>query len=372
MMRRRKFAPLVATLIVALIVSATMLASPTARANQTPQPLAIGVIGAFDGPTAQGVTLAVQRLSALGPITSPDGVSYTLSVETANATSPDEVNSAIDQLKKSNVVAIFGPDDDKLVADSLATLKGAGVPVFTGATAASIQTGGLIFRTRADDNWRMAALGDVLITDQNKNKFAIWQGDPDVGGPVGELVSFLTKRGKPPAPPVLQTATGKIEDSVSVLTKGTPDVIVGFGDPVKVADLYRTLRASNYTGLFATPDADDRVFITSIPEALRGGIYGVTNWPYSWNETDSSQFLRDYVALFGSIPTPLSAPSYDSAVALVIAVKNGGIAPDAVPTALLKLPKSASLQGFFNPSPGNNNPRASGSVIGPNRHRGPT
>src|SRR5262245_55460168 len=122
----------IVSLVVALILSASSIAvaSPSTSARQQDtQPLNIGVLGPFDGPTAQGVTLAVQRISALGPVTTPDGTSYSLQVVAADVNTAQEVTAAVDKLKQSNVVAIFGPDDDSLAVDSLPALQAAGIPV---------------------------------------------------------------------------------------------------------------------------------------------------------------------------------------------------------------------------------------------------
>ncbi|MEP7287478.1 MAG: ABC transporter substrate-binding protein [Chloroflexota bacterium] len=363
-----------ATLIVILIASissAVFAANPNAPRNQTAQVLNIGVLGASDSPTAQGVILAVQRFNAQGALATAGGTAYTLAVVTANATTAQEMPAALDNLKKNNVVAIFGPDDDKLATDSLPALNGAGVPIFTAATTLAVKGGGLLFRTRAADNWRMSALADVLLTDLKKTKFAIYQGTNALPEQVSELVSALSKRGNAPAPPVIQTAEGKVSDSVKVLLDSAPEAIIAFGDPAPLAELLRTLSGGGYTGLFVTPRADNRTFIQSLPEALRGGIYGVTTWPYSWDTPDSADFLRDYVASFGTVPSFLSASAYDSAVALIIAIKNAGIAPNAIHDAMLKLPNSDSLQGRFNPALGNNDLTASVSIVVTNRYGTP-
>jgi len=367
---RKKFL-LAATLVVALIASVSQLAIASPP-RQNPKILNIGVIGPFDGPTALGVTLAVQRVSSLGPLTTPDGTAYTLGVMTADASKPEEVTGAITRLKASGVVAIFGPDDDKLTQDTMPALQAAGIPIFTAATATNIKPGGLIFRTRANDTWRMTDLADIMLTDLARTHFAIFQGDANQSPAVGELVTALTKRGKAPEPPVIQVPNGKMADSATVLTKNGADTIIAFGDALQISDLYRTLKAANFNGTFVTPQADNRVFVNALPETLRGGIYGVTNWPYSWSVTDSANFLRDYFALFGTIPGPWSAASYDAAVATLIAVKNSGVTPDAIRDGLLKLPRSDSLQGFFNPALGNNELTASVSIIITNRYGAPT
>src|SRR5258706_667078 len=364
-MQPKRFIPFIAISFMALLisVSSSILAAPRHAAGQAPQILNIAVIGAADGPTALGVTLAVQRINAAGAVAAPDGTAYTLTVVTAGASNAADVGNAITTLKKSNVVAIFGPDDDALAVSSLDALNGAGVPVFTGATTTALKTGNLVFRTRANDSWQMGALSQVLTTDLKKVKVAIYQGSSDVSSPVTGLVNALNKLNKPALPPVIQVQNGQVADSVKVLTDSQPDAIVAFGDMAQVADLYRNLRAVNYANTFATIYADRPAFIQSLPLQLRRGIYGVTTWPYSWAVPDSQNFTRDYVDSFGQIPGPLSAGAYDSAVALVIAIKNGGITPDAVHGALLKLPKANSLQGTFNPLLGNNELSASTSVV---------
>src|SRR5260221_2312163 len=244
-------------IVVELIADVSPLATPSLAKSQTPQVLNIGVIGAFDSPTAEGVALAVQRISRLGPLTTPDGKAYTLAVVTADATTPQEVFDALTKLKQSNVVAIFGPDDDALAQASLAALTGAGVPVFTGATANAIPGGNLLFRTRAADNWRMDALADYMLTDLKKTKFAIYQGSASVSPQVAELVAVLTRRGMPPAPPVIQTPTGKVSDSATVILGTKPNAVIALGDSVQVAELYRLLRGSGYTDTYATTRTDD-------------------------------------------------------------------------------------------------------------------
>jgi ABC-type branched-subunit amino acid transport system substrate-binding protein len=345
------------------------LASPKSLPMQTPQTLNIGVIGPFDGPAAQGVSLAVERISASGPITGPDSATYALTVVPADAKTPDDVASAVTRLKGNNVVAIFGPDDDALAAKSIDALNGAGVPIFTAATSTAVKAGGSIFRTRAADNWQAAALAEVLVTDLGKNRFGIFQGNPDAAAPVNEMVTALTQRGKTPAQPV--AGGGAITDSAKALIDGQPDAIIGFGDPAQLAELYRTLRGSGFAGVFATPRTDDPAFIRAIPYTLRGSIYGVTTWPYSWDAADSADFTRDYVTTFGQVPTALSAAAYDTAVALIIAMRDVGTTSDAIRGKLLALPKVASLQGTFNPRLGNGALTANSFVIVTGRYGAP-
>src|SRR5579863_2095484 len=76
-----------------------------AAAQTTPKPLLLGVIG-IDSPTERGVQLAVDRFNARGNTVTPDGAAYQLSVQSIDANTSDEVNSAIMQLKQAGAVAI--------------------------------------------------------------------------------------------------------------------------------------------------------------------------------------------------------------------------------------------------------------------------
>jgi ABC-type branched-subunit amino acid transport system substrate-binding protein len=362
---------LVATaLVVAFATTATSLVS-AAPEQQTQKPLYIGVIGPFDGPTAEGVTLAFKRVSAQGVFTTPDGVGHTLAVITADATTPQQVTDAVAQFKNNNTVAIFGPDDSALFKASEATLQAANIPVFTSAASNVIKGSGLLFRTSAADNWRMNALADYMITDLSKTRFSIYQGTVVSPGIVENLTTALTTRGKTPAPTVIQVANGKTLDTVKAIMTGTPDSVIAFGTTTETADLYQMLVGNGYKGIFVTPNAAMRPFIESIPEKQRAGIYGVTGWSYATSDSDSTDFLRDYVAQFGNIPTALSANAYDAAVALTIVMKTGGTTPDAIHNAILKLSKAKSLAGIFNPSLGNNDLSASVTITVTNSYGAP-
>jgi ABC-type branched-subunit amino acid transport system substrate-binding protein len=362
------------SLKVAILLVVLLLAQPLASIAQTtqlPQPLNIGVIGPANGPTAQGVILALLRFSAQGVFVTADGTSYALSVITADATTPQQVTEAIATLKKSNVVAIFGPDNDKLVMDSMNDLQAAGIPIFTDATSTEIKSGGLVFRTRAADNWRMNAMVAYLSTDLKKSRLAIYQGDDATAGAVQELVKSLTQFALAPSLIVTRNAAGTNAADAKQLLDNAPDAIIAFGGLGDTANLYHLLKMANYAGIYVTPNAALRGFMDAIPQGERAGIYGVTAWSYASDQPESADFLRDYVALFGNMPIGLSASAYDTAVALCIAIKSGGVTPDGIRSALLGLAKAKSLAGWFNPALGNNNLSASVTITVTNLYGAP-
>src|SRR5262249_30393777 len=150
---------------------------------------------------------------------------------------------------------------------------------------------------------QMAALAEVLTKDLQRKSFAVFQGNADAAGAVKEVAAALSKRGAPPAPAVIQAPGGAMPDIVKALMSTSPDTVIAFGATAQTAELYRTLRGSNFDGLFVSPSALDPKFADALPDPLRGGVYGVTNWPYSWNSADSVDFVADYVALTGEAPS---------------------------------------------------------------------
>ncbi len=338
---------------VAIALCILLLSGSWSRAAQTPKTLVLGVIG-VDSPTARGVQLTVERFNARGNTVTPDGTQYRLEVQVRDANNASEIGTAITNLRQANAIAIFGPDNDELAQASVNVLLSAGAPVFTSATSPAVSTTGSLFRVRASDARMMNAYAQYITTDLGKNKIAIFQGDPIVAQRVTVFSTALGQLGKTPANTVLQVAGGQIKDTARVLLGSQPDMIVAFGVPDQAATLLRELRGQGYTGTYGYPDAQDRTFIRALPTELRSGIVGVSNWVYSNPSAVSSQFVRDYVALFGEVPTAQSAAAYDAAGAVIIAAARNGIAPDAITRGLLALPKVESIQGNFNGALGNN------------------
>ena len=354
-----------------LMVAGTMLAAALGTvqpaAAQTTKTLLLGVIG-INSNTARGVELAAHRFNARGNTVTPDGTAYQIGVKTIDASTSDEVRDAITQFKQNGAVAVFGPDRNDLAAASLGVMQGAGLPIFTAATSTAVTTGGLLFRTRADDTRQLTNLSQYIVGDLARTKIALFQGDSASAQQVTLFVNALSQQQKTPVTTVLQVAGGAIKDSAKVLLDARPDTVVVFGTSDQAVQLLRELRGQNYTGLYAYENADDPAFIAGTPPDLRGGIVGVTNWAYSSETAVSAQFVRDYVALFGAAPTAESAAAYDAAGAIIIAASRSGVAPDGVSKGVLALPRVESIQGHYNAALGGNQLSADVTVFTTNEY----
>jgi ABC-type branched-subunit amino acid transport system substrate-binding protein len=322
-------------------------------AAQTNKTMLLGVIG-INSAAARGVELAAHRFNARGNTVTPDGTAYQIGVKAIDATTADEVRDAVNQFKQDGAVAVFGPDRDDLAAASVGVLQGAGLPIYTASASTSVATGGLLFRTRADNTRQLTNLSQFVAGDLAKSRIALFQGDSLSAQEVTLFVNALGQQGKTPVTTVLQVAGGALKDSAKVLLDAKPDTVVVFGSDDQAVQLLRELRGQNYTGLYVYPHADSRAFIDATPDALRAGIVGVTNWAYSSETAVSAQFVRDYVALFGVAPTAESAAAYDSAGAVIIGASRNGITPDGLSKGVLALPRVESIQGHFNAALGGN------------------
>lgn len=357
-----------AALILALAVTGWALAGGVLHTRaQGGQNISIGVMGGVASPTLRGVSLAVDQLNAQAP-TLPDGSPFSVTVVAVEA--GDQIQAAVNQLKGQGAVAIFGPDDDTLAAANGPVLSVAGVPIFSGATTNELRPGGFVFRTRAADNTRMIGLADALINDARATKFAIYQGGQDAASATSALVIALAQRSLS-ATPVLQDPARPVSEAAAVLLQGQPDAIAAFGTPEQITELYTALKASGFAGRFATDLADDRAFIEGLPAELRAGIYGVTAWTYAYASPRNQQFIQNYLAAFGEIPSALAAASYDAANMLLGVIQKSGANPAAILAGILALGPFETLQGAFNPGLGNGELTQTSTVIETNASGAP-
>ncbi|MBX3065345.1 MAG: ABC transporter substrate-binding protein [Anaerolineae bacterium] len=349
---------LVACLLAAVLIGAALPARAQAGT------LVIGVIGTEDSPTFLGVSLVASYVNADGGLTLPDGQVVNISVITQAASSAEEVSAAVQSLRSQNAVAVFGPDDDVLAAQSLQSLATAGVPIFTAATTTKAPVGGFVFRTQANDDIRMSALVDALQTDLALSRIAVYQGGDDFAPQAGSFVLAMAKKQQQPVTTVLQVAGSTTDSSASVAMQAQPDAIAAFGTQDQVVELFTAMVNAGFDGILITNYVTDRAFINRLPVAKRADVVGVTGWSPSFNTEETKSFVAGYVAAFGVAPTALSAAAYDGATALVLAIRANGSNPGQILTRVLTTPSFFALQGIYNPELGTGDLTQSAAVVG--------
>ena len=337
--------------VIMLVIAGLAPALQPAAAQQATN-LTIGVIGDEDSSTFRGVALVIDKVNSDGGITLPDGQTLPMAVVAAPATTPDEINQALQTLKAQNVIAIFGPDDDQLAPKALQTLSFAGVPVFTASTNLEAKVGGFVFRTQSNDDVRMTALVSVLKTDVQASKIAVYQGGADFAPQAGAFVLAMAKQQLSPTTTVLQVEGSTADSSATVALQSQPDTVAAFGTQDQVVALYQAMINAGYTGRLVTTYADQRDFLNRLPANKRGNVFGATGWSFAWTAPSSQAFLTDYVAAYGDVPDALAAAAFDGATALVLAVRANGSNPGQILTKMLTTPSFFSVQGEFDPSIG--------------------
>lgn len=336
-------------LLCSLVLVLLALSGGVAAAQEAPV-LRIGVVDQVRGPVANGARLAIQQINDAGGVADFAGTLFQLELEVQPLTIGQPDDTAITALREAGLIAIIGPADDQLAAETLPDLQQLGIPVLlpaTGDTLIAANTTGNVFRVRAAEVWQGRALADFLINGFGLTRIATVRLDLDsLPGLVG-FSSAAVALGVEPSPAlVLETDTGVFE-LLEQLLLASPEALVAYGPPSAVAELYTVLRGSGWQGLFAYPDADHRLFINSIPFDLAPGVLAATTWPFSALDPASVSFLSDYVVAYGEVPDEAAAAAGYDAVNLIAAAL---AQPGDLTANIARLDNVRGVQGLLRPA----------------------
>lgn len=292
--------------ILALILSLALIPALRSPVQAQGTPIVIGVLAPLDSPSALGVSLAVEAANAAGV--------QRFAVVAGEANTPEAVAGAVESLKGLGAVAIFGPDDDALVAASMNSLNASGLPIFTAATGSSIGAGALVYRTRPTEDYLFYGLAEVLVRDRAISKIAVYQQDALADAQVQILNGALSRYNVPMN--LLDGSRVRLANAAAQLRDSGAAAIIALGDPANSAALYLELAAIGYNGVFAVKDLSDPAFIEALPFGGKRNLIGAVNWSPTLSDPISVAFTRDYVNLFGRLPDSRAAAAYDAAVAV--------------------------------------------------------
>jgi branched-chain amino acid transport system substrate-binding protein len=326
-------------LITALIVRA-----------QTPV-FRIGILDSERGHISNGARLAVEEINAAGGVRGADGTFFQLELIIQPTDSTNGVASAANTLSQSSVIAILGPESSDDVLNNLQTLQNLSVPVITPATGDTIlasDSTGRMFRARAAEVLQGRALANYLINDLQVQSIAAIQLDLDINTSAS-LIGFSTAAsalGHAPQPILQAQSNDSLPQIVNQITISMPEIVVTYGNPASASQLYNGLRAAGWEGFFSYNQANDPAFHDTIDSGALDGIISTTTWPYTATDEVSTRFRNSYVTLFGELPGPVEAASYDAIYLLSQAI---GL-PGELQTNLRQLDNVSGVQGLLTPA----------------------
>lgn len=316
---------------------------------QTGPVFRIGVLDEERGPITDGAKLAINEINSLGGVRGADGTFFRL--ELVVQPPDDNLATSLSSLREASIIAVLGPLSDADVKNNIDALQSLNVPVLTpatGDTTLTDTTTGRIFRTRAAQIWQGRALASYLLGDLQITRVATVQLDTDLETSASIVGFTISATGLNITPqPALQAQTdGTVQDAIDQIEIANPQAVVAYGQPARAGKFLNSLRDASYTGIFAYNQVDDSAFRDTAASANLNGIYATTTWPYAATDEASSTFRDDFIRLYGTIPGPIEAASYD-AVGLLAAAIN---LPGELQTNLAQLNNLDGVQGLLRPA----------------------
>lgn len=317
--------------------------------TQDTQPVfRIGVLDDERGDISNGARLAVSEINSSGGVVRADGTQFRLELIIQPTVDGDTLEEAVNNLDRSDVIAVLGPEDTDTVLSNLPLLQSLNVPVLTpalGDTVIASDASGLLFRTRAAERLQGFAMADYLSNDLNVTQIISIQLDRNsTGGRVGFSVALSQLNPNATEQTLLYDSDTELVDLVDQIIVSNAQAVVTFGPPDLASEFFSLLREAGWIRTFAYSQADNPAFRDTVPlEFLRGTI-STTTWPLSASDSVSDEFLNHFVRTFGKTPNAVEAASYDAINLLANAISQS----DNLLAGLTGLRNIRGVQGVLN------------------------
>ncbi|MEQ8677472.1 MAG: ABC transporter substrate-binding protein [Aggregatilineales bacterium] len=332
-----------------LIILAVLPLMLSTSLTQDAQPIfRIGILDDERGSISNGARLAVSEINANGGVVRADGTQFRLELIIQPTVEGNQLEEAVDNLDRSDVIAVLGPEDTNTVLSNLPLLQSLNVPVLTSAigdTVLASDASGLLFRTRAAERLQGFALAEYLTNDLNVTQVITIQLDRNsTAGRVGFSVALSQINPNSVEQTLLFDENTELVDLVDEIIVSNAQAVVTYGPPALASQFFSLLREAGWIRTFAYSQADDPEFRDTVPlEFLRGTI-STTTWPLGATDAVSDQFLNTFVRIFGKAPNAIEAASYDSINLLANAISQS----DNLLSGLSNLRNIRGVQGVLN------------------------
>lgn len=333
-----------------LVVSLLLLLAMTISQAQNQPVFRIGVLDDERGAISNGARLAVAQINESGGVETPDGTVFRLELVTQPTAGGDDLDRAIANIDRADVIAVLGPEDTDTVLSGLPLLQSLEVPVLTpaiGDTVIASDSSGFLFRTRAAERLLGFALAEYLTNELDIQQVITVQLDRNsTASRVGFSVALSDIAPGATEETLLLDEDTEIVDLVDAVIASNASAVVTYGPPELAREFFTQLRDAGFIRTFAYDQANDPEFRDNVPLGFLRGTLSTTTWPLSATDRVSNAFLNDYIRAFGETPGPVEAASYDGVLLLAEALGNDG---DLV-NSLRNVSNLRSVQGLLNPA----------------------
>jgi len=306
----------------------------------------VAVLGAEGGKLARGAELAIHEINAGGGVVGADGTIFQLQLVIQPT---DDMQFALANIRQANVIAIIGPEDSQTALGNREAIANLGVPVLTTAaddTLIASDTSNRFIRIRATEGLQSRAMAEYLIKDLSAATMSTVQLDVESTVSMIRFTQASAQLGLNPNVQYILSDQTPIDTIVSDIASNQPQFVVTYGPPLQVAQLYTSLRQSDWPGRFAYNQADNPVFRENVQSNLLEGIVGVSTWSYTYGDDNSQNFVFSYIREFGALPDDIAAAAYDGIYMLRQAIGQ----PGNLQSNLLVINNFDGVQGILKPS----------------------
>ena len=303
--------------------------------------IAIGFFGALTGDSANlgineynGMKLAISQFNKANPDCQVKETHYD------SEGSPDKAPALAQQaINDKNTVALVGPafSGESKAADPL--FNEAGLPIITAsATNPKLSTNGwkIFHRAVGNDAAQGPAAATYITKDLGAKKVAVLDDGSEYGKGLADIVrAKVTGAGATVTSDQLDPKASDFSSSVNKI-KGAGAEAVFFGGYYAAAGLLaKQLKDAGVTAKFIAPDgSDDPGFITAAGQAAAEGAVLTAPAAPIEKVTGGADFSAAYKAASGAEVGLYSVEAYDSANAILDAIKNGATTRSAINTYL--------------------------------------
>lgn len=334
-----------------LTIVAFGLVGAIALPNLSAQALPVFRIGILDnerGALLQGARLALEEINASGGVRGADGTFFRLELVVQPADNLTFANS-VNNLAQASLIAVIGPERSSDALANLSALQTLGIPVLTTATddtLLAIDTTDLVLRIRAQEALQGRALASYFVNDLALSNIATVQLDLESTASVVGFSTALSAFGVPVQQAFLLDSNNPILRIANAVTQNNYRAIAVYGPPSLASELYTSLRASDWGGLFYYNRASSTEFREAVAQQTLEGVLGTTTWSYANTDIESQSFVQAYIRAYGEIPSEIAAAAYDGVALLAEAIGK----PGALLNNLYSISGFVGVQGVLSPA----------------------
>lgn len=344
---------LICIILLGLFIGGGALAQPPQQNTITT--VKIGYIGQPDSDLVKGLQLAISQINNTGGIEGPNGAIYTFELVQALIASDnvDGVSAAVQSLVDQDVIAIFGPDTDRLTLPNITNLSTTTVPIFTAALSENVtgqDTTGNIFRIVAPEKIYSEALAEYLTSELDVIDVTIIRIGTEWDEASLSLESALGQNGSL-SEIISLPDNSQLGINARSILESNPPAVAFYGVPTDALLTLQELRRGGWQGVFVYRNAQEALINTDeFDDALVGGMIGVSSWSFGATDPLGRVFLVEYVQYYGELPNTLAVAGYDAFFTLATAISRFGTSATNLRQAMTQIRPLSPVHGPIDPA----------------------